>query len=144
MIQVHESSSSKHFYPKQALWIYFIPSKSIFIISFHISLGLSLSLFVFSGRLKIPLLYWSLRRVSLDMTKPLQTMLDQLLLNWCYPKFVSYIFIYDSITSYVATYPTQHPHFIYTHILGVLYFYSPTLCVIHHCGFNHHPVEHAF
>jgi hypothetical protein len=31
MVQVHESLSSTHSYPKQALWVYFIPSKIIFL-----------------------------------------------------------------------------------------------------------------
>jgi hypothetical protein len=60
----------------------------------------------------------------------------RLWLPWCYPKFVSYIIISDSISSCVAVYLTQHPHFRYTHLLDVLSFCSPTLCAIHYRGPN--------
>jgi hypothetical protein len=44
----------------------------------------------------------------------------------------------------MTTYPTQHLHFSYTHLLNVLSFYSLTFYAIHQHGFNHHPVEFAF
>jgi hypothetical protein len=56
--------------------------------------------------------------------------LDQIFLNWCYPKFIPYIIISNLISPCVAAYPTQHSHFSYIHLLDVLSFCSPALCVI--------------
>jgi hypothetical protein len=65
-------------------------------------------------------------------------------LEYRYPKFVPNIIISDLIFPCVVTYPTQHLHFSYTHLLDVLSFCSPTFCVIHHRGSNHRPVELVF
>jgi hypothetical protein len=70
--------------------------------------------------------------------------LDQILLTWCYAKFVLYIIISDSISPYMISYPTQHLHFVYTHLLDVLSFCSPTFCTIHHHMFNCRPIEFTF
>jgi hypothetical protein len=45
MVQIHESSSSKHSYSKQALWIYFIPS-NLFLLLPSISVPVDLFLFL--------------------------------------------------------------------------------------------------
>jgi hypothetical protein len=45
MVQVHESSSSKHSYPKQALWIYFIPS-NLFLLLPPMSVSVDIFLFL--------------------------------------------------------------------------------------------------
>jgi hypothetical protein len=55
MVQIHESPSFKHSYPKQALWVYFIPSNLFLLLPPIFSLGRPLPLFVFSGRFRIPL-----------------------------------------------------------------------------------------
>jgi hypothetical protein len=81
---------------------------------------------------------------SLNMIKPSQTVLDQLLLSWCHLKFIPYIIISDLISSCVAAYPTQYLYFSYTHLLDVLSFYNPTLCVIYYRGANRCPVELVF
>jgi hypothetical protein len=60
------------------------------------------------------------------------------------PKFVPNVIISDLIFPYVITYPMQHPHFSYTHLMDVLSFCSSTFCVIHHWGSNRRLVELAF
>jgi hypothetical protein len=143
MVQIHESSSSKHSYPKQALGYI-----SFFQIYFYCFLpcqsrSTSSSSCIFRTTYNIAA-YWCFRRSSLDMTKPSQTMLDYLLLNLCYPKIVPNIIISDSIFPYMATYPTQHPHFSYTHLLDVLSFCTRIFCIIYHRESNRRPVELAF
>jgi hypothetical protein len=44
MVQVHESLSSKHSYPKQALWVYFIPSNIFLLLP---PMPVSVDLFIF-------------------------------------------------------------------------------------------------
>jgi hypothetical protein len=46
MVQVHESSSFKHSYPKQALWIYSIPS-NLFLLVPLMSVSVDLFLFLY-------------------------------------------------------------------------------------------------
>jgi hypothetical protein len=46
MVQVRESSSSKHSYPKQILWIYFIPS-NLFLLFPPMSVSVDLFLFLY-------------------------------------------------------------------------------------------------
>jgi hypothetical protein len=46
MVQVHESPSSKHSYPKQAFWIYFIPS-NLFLLLRPISVSVDIFLFLY-------------------------------------------------------------------------------------------------
>jgi hypothetical protein len=45
MVQVHESLSSTHSYPKQALWVYFIPS-NLFLLLPPMSISVDLFLFL--------------------------------------------------------------------------------------------------
>jgi hypothetical protein len=116
--------------------------KFFLIISFYISLSRPLSFLYFQNDLEYH--YWCLRKPSLDMTKPSQMMLNQLFLNWCYAKFVPYIIISDLISPCMATYPTEHPYFGYTHLLNILSFCSPTFCIIHHHIYNRHYVEFTF
>jgi hypothetical protein len=124
MVQIHELSSSKHSYPKQALWIYFISSNLFLLLS---PMSVSVDLFLF--------LYFQ---------DDLEFRYVLVLLNWCYPKFVPNIIIFDSTFHCVSTYLTQHPHFSYTHLLDVLSFCSPTFCTIHHRGSNRRPVKFVF
>jgi hypothetical protein len=46
MVQVYESPSSKHSYPKQTLWIYFIPS-NLFLLLPPMSVSVDLFLFLY-------------------------------------------------------------------------------------------------
>jgi hypothetical protein len=46
MVQVHESLFSKHSYPKQALWIYFIPL-NLFLLLLPMSVSVDLFLFLY-------------------------------------------------------------------------------------------------
>jgi hypothetical protein len=46
MVQVHESSSSKHSYPKQVPWIYFIPS-NLFLLLSPMSFSVDFFLFLY-------------------------------------------------------------------------------------------------
>jgi hypothetical protein len=107
--------------------------KFFFIDLSHVSLDRSFYLLVFLRRLRISL-----------CTKSSQMMLNQLLLNLCYPKFITYIIISDLISHCVTTYLTQHPYFIYTHVLDVLSFCNPAFCTIYHRGSNHRYVELVF
>jgi hypothetical protein len=77
--------------------------KSFFIVFSHISLGRPLHFLCFQDDLEhhnVLVSQWP----SLDMTKLSQTVLDRILLNWCYPKFVPYIIISDLISHCVAAY----------------------------------------
>jgi hypothetical protein len=143
MVQVHKSSFSKHSYPKQTLWIYFIPS-NIFLLLPPMSVSVNLFLFLyFQDNLKYRcVLVLQEAFVGYDQTITNDVRLFSL--EWCYPKFISNIIISDSIFPCVATYPTQHPHFNYTHLLDVLSFCSPTFCAIHNRGSSRRPVELAF
>jgi hypothetical protein len=46
MVQVHESPSSKHSYPKQVLWIYYIPS-NLFLLLTPMLVSVDLFLFLY-------------------------------------------------------------------------------------------------
>jgi hypothetical protein len=58
--------------------------------------------------------HWCLFKSSLVMSKPSQTMLHKLLLNWRHSYSLSYIIILDSISPCVATYPAQHTNLCHT------------------------------
>jgi hypothetical protein len=143
MVQVHESTFSKHFYPKQALWIYFIHS-NLFLLFPPMSVSSDLFLFLcFQDDLEYHcVLVPQETFVGYDQT--IANNVGPASLELVLPKFVSYIIISDSISPCVVTYSTQHPHFSYTHLLDVLSFCSSIFCVIHHRGSNRRPVEHSF
>jgi hypothetical protein len=46
----------------------------------------------------------------LDMSKPSQTMLHELLFDWCQPQSLAYVIVPDPISSCVAINPSQHAH----------------------------------
>jgi hypothetical protein len=143
MIQIHESLSSTHSYPKQALGVYFIPS-NLFLLLSPMSVSVDLFLFLyFQDDLK----YRCVLILQEDFVGYDQTIVNDVglaSLELVLPKFVPNIIIFYSIFPCVATYPTQHPHFSYTHLLDVLSFCSPTFCAIQHRGSNHRPVELIF
>jgi hypothetical protein len=143
MVQVHESLSSKHSYPKQPLWVYSILS-NIFLLLPPMSVSIDPFLFLyFQDDLEYRcVLVLQETFVGYDQTITNDVGLTSLEL--VLPKFVPNIIISDSNFLCVATYPTQHLHFSYTHLLNVLSFYSPTFCAIHHHGSNRRPVELVF
>jgi hypothetical protein len=143
MVQIHESPSFKHSYPKQALWIYSI-SSNIFLLLPPMSASIDLFLFLyFQDDLEYRCVL-VLQEVFVGYDQTIANDVGLAYLELVIPKFVPNIIIFDSIFPCVATYPTQHPHFSYTHLLDVLSFCSPTFCAIHHRGSNRRPVEFAF
>jgi hypothetical protein len=143
MVHIHKSSSSKHFYQKQALWIYFIPS-NLFLLFPLMSVSVDIFFFLcFHDDLEYHYILMSQETfVGYDQTITNDVGLASLKL--VLPKFVPYNIISDSISPCVTTYSTQYPHFSYTHILDVLSFCSPIFCAIHHRGSNHRPVKFVF
>jgi hypothetical protein len=84
MVQIHESSSSKHSYPKQALWIYFIPW-NLFLFLPPMSVLVDLFLFLyFHDDLEYRCVL-VLQKAFVGYDKTTQTVLNYILLNWCYP-----------------------------------------------------------
>jgi hypothetical protein len=143
MVQIHESSSSKHSYLKQTLWIYFIPS-NIFLLLPLMSVSVDLFIFLyFQDDLEyhcVLVLHEAFVRYDQIIANDVGLASLELVL----PQVCPNIIISDSIFPCVATYPTQHPHFSYTHFLNMLSFCSLTFCAIHHRGSNHRPVELVF
>jgi hypothetical protein len=138
MILVHRSSSSKYSYPKQTL-----PSNP-FLLFPPMSVSVDFFLFLcFQDNLEYHCILMPQETlVKYDQT--IATDVGPVSFELVLPKFVPYIITSNSISPYVATYPTQYPHFNYTYILNVLFFYSPTFCTIHHCKPNRRPVELIF
>jgi hypothetical protein len=125
MVQVHESSSSKHSYPKQALWIYFIPS-NLFLLLPLMSVSVDSFLFLyFQDDLEYSCVL-VLQEAFVGYNQTIANDVELVSLELVLPKFVPNIIISDLIFSCVATYPTQHTHFSYIHLLNVLSFCSPT------------------
>jgi hypothetical protein len=143
MVQVYKSSSSKHSYSKQALWIYFI-SSNLFLLFSLMSVSVDLFIFLcFHDDLEYHCVL-VLQEAFVEYDQTIANGVGLLFLNWCYPKFIPNIIISDSIFPCVVIFPTQHPYFSYTHLLNVLSFCNSTLCVIHHRGSNRHFVELIF
>jgi hypothetical protein len=143
MVQVYESLSSTHSYPKHTLWLYSILS-NFFLLLPPMSVSVDLYLFLyFQDDLKYRCVLM-LQEVFVGYDKTIANDVGLASLELVLPKFVPNIIIFDSIFPCVATYPTQHPHFSYTHLLDLLSFCSPTFCAIQHRGSNHRPVELAF
>jgi hypothetical protein len=137
MIQVHESLSSKHSYPKKVLWIYFILS-NLFLLLPPMSVSVDIFLFLyFQDDLKYRCVL-VLQEAFVGYDQTIANDVGLASLELVLPQ------ISNSIFSCVVTYPRQHPHFSYTHLLNVLSFCSPTFCVIHHRGSNRRHVELAF
>jgi hypothetical protein len=143
MVQVHESSYSKHSYPKQALWVYFIPS-NLFLLFSPMSVSVDLFLFLYFQDDLEYCCVLVLQEAFVGYDQTIANDVGLASFELMLPKFVPNIIIFYSIFPYVATYPTQHPHFSYTHLLDVLSFCNPTFCVIHHRESNRRPVELAF
>jgi hypothetical protein len=121
MVQVHESLSSTHSYPKQAFWVYFIPL-NIFLLLPPMSVSVNLFLFLyFQDDLKYRCVLM-LHEAFVEYDQTITNDVGLASLELVLPKFVPNIIISDSIFPCVATYPTQHPHFSYTHLLNVLSF----------------------
>jgi hypothetical protein len=143
MVQVHESSSFKHSYPKQALWVYFIPS-NFFLLLPPMSVSVDFFLFLyFQDDLKYRCVL-VLQETFVGYDQTIANDVGLASLELVLSQFVPNIIISDSIFPCVTNYPTQHPHFSYTHLLDMLSFCSPTFCVIHHRGSNRRPVELVF
>jgi hypothetical protein len=144
MIQIHESSSSRHSYPKQALWIYFIPS-NLFLLLPLMSVSVDLFLFLYFQDDIEYCCVLVLQEVFVGYDQTIANYVGLASLELVLPQVCPHnIIISESIFPCVVTYPTQHPYFSYTHLLDVLSFCSPTFCAIHHRWSNRRPVEFAF
>jgi hypothetical protein len=122
---------------------YFIPS-NLFLLLPPMSVSVDLFLFLyFQDDLKYRCVLM-LQEIFVGYDQTIANDVGVASLELVLPQVVPNIIISDSIFPCVVIYPTQYPHFSYTHLLNVLSFCSPTFCAIQHRRSNHRPVELVF
>lgn len=76
----------------------------------------------------------STRWSSLEMPKPMKSMLGEHILDWCYPKFAADKFIYDFVVPRMSVGPPQHVHLSCMQCSYVWVFSRPSFRSIQHRG----------